>query len=71
MFKPNPAESLFPPVKIQSVSRDSETEIRSHPSDPEADEAVLKTIEPEFFTSESFDPSLYVLQVRYAYKTNH
>lgn len=67
-------ESLVPAVQILSISRDPEAELRSHPSDPEADEEILKSINPSFFgpgkddvedgeVKEEFDPSLYELEV--------
>jgi hypothetical protein len=58
------SSSLVPSVQqFCPISRDPEAELRSHPSDPEADEAVLRTIDLQFFTSDSFDPSLYELEV--------
>lgn len=56
-------EDHFSAAHIQPISRDSEAELRSLPSDPEADNAVLKTIDPLFYTSDGFDPSLLELQV--------
>lgn len=74
------SDSLVPAVQILPISRDPEAELRSHPSDPEADDAVLKSINPLFFgcsssdeASEHFDPSLYELQVKFfasSYKIN-
>jgi len=57
---------LVPSVhQFTPISRDPEAEVRSHPSDPEADEAILKTIDCKFFACEGgFDPSLYELEVK-------
>ncbi|CAG7825157.1 unnamed protein product [Allacma fusca] len=56
---------LIPSADILPLTRtrDSEAELRSHPSDPETDDLILKTIDQLFFTSDGFDPSLFELQV--------
>ncbi|OXA57412.1 syndetin [Folsomia candida] len=53
---------LVPSVQqFRTINRDPEAELRSHPSDPEADDAILKTIIPSLFATE-VDPSLYELE---------
>ncbi|CAL8147667.1 unnamed protein product [Orchesella dallaii] len=59
------SDSLVPSVPILPISRDPDAELRSHPSDPEVDNAIITSINPSFFGSDDgdqFDPSLYELE---------